>query len=104
MTAAGVGSKGEHCAAFAGDQLGSSREIHRALLANRIHGAVALAGILCAEKQRVGGLITFQIENTQSLAALDGTNVMIARIDRGSAQGVFGAQSAFNDHGVVFPL
>ncbi len=71
VAAAGIGHDREQGVTFVGQQLRAACQIDVVLCADRIVGAVTLAGLVRVIEQRVDRLIAFQIEDAQQLSSLD---------------------------------
>ncbi len=98
VTTTGIGDDLQHGGVFIGAQHRPCGQVDVALLADGVHGAVALGRIFGAVKQGVSGLITFQIENTHGLARGDDTNEIITGIDDGAAHGTVEFECTFGQH------
>ncbi len=67
MAADGIGGDGQERPAEIGHQRGARGEIDVALLADGVGRRIVLGRVVGVEEQRVGGLIAFEVEETERL-------------------------------------
>ena len=78
MASAGVGGDGEQRIAARGDETCAGGEVDAALLADGVLRAVAVGAVVQVVEERVGGLVAFEIDDAERLAAQDFTRPTFA--------------------------
>jgi hypothetical protein len=98
VAAAGIGHDREQGRATSGHQAATGGEVETALAAYRDISGVAIFGIVRVVEERIGGLIAFQIEDSEMLSRFDEMDPVVPRRDDFAVEGRGRVESGFGEH------